>query len=170
MIKEQQQECSEIHTIQIFRDAPPVIPDVMNQHGLHQSSDMMTNNSVAISSQIDLSGGIGGDWAVEMDEDVVDMEPPSTALDKTLNSKEVNSSLYEFYFETPIVSMTQENSSDDYTITSHNTENFHDNEVLNIDEMEDFWEQGLDSSSSMNIGMQTLQPNRNLLSANFKSE
>ena len=159
MMKEQQQECSEIHTIQIFREAPSMLPVRSSSlQGARQSPDMTTTSTVISDQRAEAAYGIGGDWAIEMDEDVI--EQPSAVLEMTLpNYQEGESSLYSFYFEKPVVSMTQDQSSDDFTITSHDTESFHNNNDFDLDSMEDIWDQGLDQSCSKNEEMCISQSN-----------
>lgn len=153
MMKEQQKECSEIHTIQIFREALSCKPSLVSHNDVRQSPEIVTTCTLVPGQQSQLADGIGGDWAIEMDEDVMDIEQPSTVLDKS------QSSLYSFYFEAPIVSMGQDSSSDDYTITSHDTESFHNENDLQLDRIDDIWEQGLAQSSSINEEMRTPQSN-----------
>ena len=154
MMKEQQQECSEIHTIQIFREAPSCMQSLLSSNQVFQQSpNTNTTSALRINPQAEEIDGIRGDQmelaTIEIDEDVSVIEQPITALDRTQHSKEGESSLYSFYFETPIVSMAQDSSSDDYTLTSHDTESFHNNNDLNLVGIDDIWEQGLDHSSSM---------------------
>jgi hypothetical protein len=155
MMKEQQQECSDIHTIQIFREAPSCMQTLSFNQVFQESPNTSTTNTLRLNPQAEVTYGIGGDQmelvAIEMDEDVSEIEQPSTAFDRTEHSQEGESSLYSFYFETPIVSMAQDSSSDDYTITSHDTESFHNNNDLNLVGIDDIWEQGLDHSSSMDV-------------------
>ncbi len=153
MMKEQQKECSEIHTIQIFREALSCKPSLVSHNDVRQSPEIVSATTVIPGQQNELTDGIGGDWAIEMDEDVMDIEQPSIVLDKS------QSSLYSFYFEAPIVSMGQDSSSDDYTITSHDTESFHNENDLQLDRIDDIWEQGLAQSSSINEEMTTHQSN-----------
>ena len=155
IMKEQQQECSEIHTIQMFREAPSSLQSASSYQGPQQSLYITTMNTPIPLEQADVTDGIGGDWAIEMDEDIPEMEQPSIELDTSEHSQEGESSLYSFYFETPVVSMAQEDSSDDYTITSHNTESFHNNNDLDLKSMDDIWEQGLDHASYTNVEMWT---------------
>jgi hypothetical protein len=98
-----------------------------------------------------LGDGIGGDWAIELDEDAATMEEPVGLMDDDLSPEPAprrESSLYSFYFETPLLPMVSEKdlpTTDDFTITSHDTESFHDND-LNLTILQDsasFWETGL---------------------------
>lgn len=151
MMKEQQQECSEIHTIQIFREAQSCMPSLSTNQAFQQSPAIITTSTMRTNPLNEVTDGIGGDWAIEMDEDVTEIEQPSTTLDRTQHSQEGESSLYSFYFETPIVSMANDSVSDDYTITSHDTESFHCDKDLNLGGIENIWEQGLEQSSSMAV-------------------
>eukprot|EP00536_Pseudo-nitzschia_multiseries_P006406 jgi/Psemu1/286448/fgenesh1_pg.134_\ len=153
MMKEQQeQESREMHTMQIFREASSCKPCHSTSHSDRQSPRSITSikNSMSVTPIFDerdeVADGIGSDWAIEMDEDII--EEPSTPLQMTELNSEGESSLYSFYFETPIVSMGQDETSDDFTITSHDTNSFHDSNHFDSDMMDDIWEQGLDRSLS----------------------
>ena len=103
---EKYEECSEIHTIQIFREAPDsdvnyVKQTVMTPVPYFQGELPCTNND-----QTSLADEIGGDWAIEMDEDI--MEEQASLLLQPPDLQGSQSSLYSFYFETPIVTTTQE--------------------------------------------------------------
>jgi hypothetical protein len=168
------QECSEIHTIQIFREAT----ESQQQHyAPPQSPTVTTSNKTTIESSSHLTmtpipyqdteikenlgghdAGIGSDWAIEMDhhdedDDAsmmmdADVELPEPVLSKETTTTSPNS-LYSFYFEMPLLPMVSEkdlSSTDDFTITSHDTESFHDNTDLNLTTLQDstsFWETGL---------------------------
>jgi hypothetical protein len=170
------QECSEIHTIQIFREAtesqqqqyaPPKSPTVTTSNKTVESSSHLTMTPIAyqdteIKENLDgQDAGIGSDWAIEMDhhdeDDDVSMmmdanvELPEQVLSKDTTTTTTTSpnSLYSFYFEMPLLPMVSEkdlSSTDDFTITSHDTESFHDNTGLNLTTLQDstsFWETGL---------------------------
>eukprot|EP00531_Pseudo-nitzschia_arenysensis_P016154 CAMPEP_0116135244 /NCGR_PEP_ID=MMETSP0329-20121206/11088_1 /TAXON_ID=697910 /ORGANISM="Pseudo-nitzschia arenysensis, Strain B593" /LENGTH=170 /DNA_ID=CAMNT_0003630033 /DNA_START=171 /DNA_END=683 /DNA_ORIENTATION=- len=164
MMKEQQKECSEIHTIQIFREALSCKPGLISHNHVRQSPEIVTTSTTGFGPQNEISDGIGGDWAIETDEDAMEIEHPSTVLDKSQRSQEGESSLYSFYFETPIVSMGQDSASDDYTITSHDTDSFHNENYLNVDHIDDIWEQGLARSSSFKENMTTPQSDTSMMS------
>ena len=159
IMKGQQKECSEIHTIQIFREASSCMTSGISNQDFRQSPEIIPRSTLIPGQQNELPYGIGGDWAIEMDDDVMDIEQPSTALDTSQHSQEGESSLYSFYFEAPIVSMGQDSSSDDYTITSHDTESFCNENDLNLDHIENIWEQGLRQTSSSNVKILTSQSN-----------
>uniref|UniRef100_A0A7S4EMI3 Uncharacterized protein n=1 Tax=Pseudo-nitzschia australis TaxID=44445 RepID=A0A7S4EMI3_9STRA len=157
MKQQQQQECSEIHTIQMFREASSCIPCSSLSQGDQQSSHSITmssNNSMRITPISDkreeIACGIGGDWAIEMDEDLIE-EPSTTHEMATLNS-EGETSLYSFYFETPVVSMGQDESSDEFTLTSQETESLYDSNDFDFDSMDDIWERGLTRTLSYSEG------------------
>lgn len=164
MMKEQKQECSEIHTIQIFREALSCKPSLTSNQGFQQSPEIITTSTLITDSQTEVADGIGGDWAIEMDEDVEEIEQPLTALDRTQHIRDGQSSLYSFYFETPIVSMPQDSGSDDYSITSHDTESFHNDNDLNLEAIDGIWEEGLNQSSSMDV--ETTTPKWHVIQVN----
>lgn len=139
-------ECSEIHTIQIFREASSCIPNSVSNDVVRQSPEIITTSTMVPSQQNELAYEIGGDWAIDMDEEMIDIEEPPSTLH--LSEK---SSLYSFYFETPVVSMGHDSASDEYTITSTDTESFHDEKDLNLDRIETIWEQGLNRTSSISV-------------------
>lgn len=139
-------ECSEIHTIQIFREASSCVPNSVSSDVIRQSPEIMTSSTLIPSQQNDLTYGIGGDWAIEMDEEMADIEEPPSTLDSSEKSN-----LYSFYFETPVVSMGHESGSDEYTITSTDTESFRGKNALDLDRIENIWEQGLDQTSAVTM-------------------
>jgi hypothetical protein len=158
---------AEIHTIQVFREAicceedgrgnssmiiRTVIPDpsLTMAHIPYFQAELCTEIKSIETALTD--DGIGGDWAFEMDESEI-VENPGTAMTlDPLPSQGGGSSLFSFYFDTPLAPMKQDtDGSDDFTITSHDTESFHDTSDLNLDSLEDtasFWEQGLGGPSS----------------------
>jgi hypothetical protein len=176
--EQQHYECSEIHTIQVFRDASMITDCEPNS--FYVQSPIVKDQNVTLETRWtmtpipylqtelpcceskehgNLTDGIGGDWAIEIDEDVME-EPSALLLPPNLQGNE--SSLYSFYFETPVVPMAlqhQEQMSDDFTITSHDTESFHDNMDLNLTNLQDsatFWEHGLAPCSQEQISTGSL--------------
>lgn len=158
---------AEIHTIQVFREAisceehgegessmiiRTIIPDpslTMAPIPYLQAELCKENKSM---DTVLTDDGIGGDWAIEMDENEIVEDPVAAVELDPLTSKRDNSSLYSFYFDTPLAPMKHDaDEPDDFTITSHDTESFHDTNDLNLDSLEDtasFWEQGLGGPSS----------------------
>lgn len=144
MTREQQEECSEIHTMQIFREATSCLPSQMSNEEDRQSTQThnieIQDNASIVGSRDKVIDGIGGDWAIEMDKDI--KGEPSASPEITLHP-EGESSLYSFYFETALVSMSDDQAADDFTITSHETDGFHEQNNFNLDNMDGIWEQGL---------------------------
>lgn len=159
-MKEHQQECSEIDTVQQFREVTKScsMPSLSSnyQECIQQSPKLITTSATLITDpQTEDTYWIGDDWTIEMDEDVTEMEQPSTAFDGTKSRSQEGgeSSLYSFYFETPIhsVSMTDEDKTSHdglLSITSHNTESDLDLAGTIID---DIWENGLDNPIRANF-------------------
>ena len=155
---QQQQECSEIHTIQIFREAPSSLPPIVSSDQDLQKSPEIPTTSLQIPELRDGEmDEISVDWAKEMDEEMTEIEQPSSARNNHQHYREGGSSLYSFYFETPIVSMTQDNDSEEYTIASDNTDSFRDNNALSLDGIDNIWEQGISNSTSANVDTPTSQ-------------
>jgi hypothetical protein len=172
------QECSEIHTIQVFREAdmmmerqhPPIttttesrITPVMTTTMTFDSIPYHTAELYKSKTPSDaFDDGIGGDWAIEEDA-MLEAPPPTT------ERRGSDSTLYSFYFETPLVTMVGstaagvplqqqpnmdvDNEVDDFTITSQDSESFHNTSDLQLDDFEDstlFWEIGLSTSQPTN--------------------
>jgi len=168
------QECSEIHTIQVFREADAImVEEQKHQHPLPQQGPLAAPTSTMISmpstsvpfldvevyGRKDAKGdddGIGGDWAIEeMEEDVMIDAPPPPA-----ERRGSDSTLYSFYFETPLLTTAMGpnqqqhlqdgmEENDDFTITSQDSESFHNTSDLQLDNLEDstsFWETGLSAT------------------------
>lgn len=155
-MKEQQQECSEIHTVQLFREfTQPCSTSSLasNQKCAQQSPQQITTSAMLIpdrrTNDID---EIGDDWIIGMGYDVTEMEQPSTVYDRKQSPSRDDGepSLYSFYFENSIhsVSLTDlDNVSDDdfLSITSESDMD------LDGEAMDDIWEDGLDNPIRANF-------------------
>jgi hypothetical protein len=187
------QECSEIHTIQVFREADMIMErqhlPITTATEERRSAPVMTTTMTTMAfdsvpyytaevyksknSSDGLDEGIGGDWAIEeMAEDAMFEAPPPTT-----ERRGSDSTLYSFYFETPVVTMIgsatatvpqqqsnmdvdavaaahdDDDGGDDFTITSQDSESFHNTTDLQLDDLEDstsFWEIGLSTALPMN--------------------
>jgi hypothetical protein len=159
--QQQPEEMPEYHTIQVFREADMILehPAAMSRNV--PTSDaisaptfqvMPNTDSVTIQTALDLipydqsDDGIGGDWAIDVEMDVAaeDVPPPS-------ERRGSESTLYSFYFETPIGAQQQQQQQDvdDFTITSQETESFHNTEDLSLlQDSSSFWETGLASTAN----------------------
>lgn len=162
------QECSEIHTIQIFREADMILeqpqqPPITAAAAATPSTGGMIICTSAVpyldaelyeGKRYSADEGIGGDWAIEeaMEEDATIEAPPPAAERRGSDC----STLYSFYFETPLVHMAQPHQGmddaddDDFTITSQDSESFHNTTDLRLDDLEDstsFWETGLSADA-----------------------
>jgi hypothetical protein len=193
------QESSEIHTIQVFREADMILerhyPSIKST--AERRITPVVNTMIAFDSvpyhtaelynsknpSDNFDDGIGGDWAIEeMAEDAMFEAPPPTA-----ERRGSDSTLYSFYFETPVVALggsrsfsvpqpqlnmevdvaatAHDNDDDDersvdFTITSEDSESFHNTTDLQLDNLEDstlFWEIGLSTSHPTNE-----QPHQNV--------
>jgi hypothetical protein len=170
------QECSEIHTIQVFREADAImVEEQKHQPPLLQQGPLAAPTStvlpistsvpfldVEVNDRKEAKGdddGIGGDWAIEeMEEDIMIDAPPPAA-----ERRGSDSTLYSFYFETPLLTMAMGpnqqqhlqdgvEENDDFTITSQDSESFHNTSDLQLDNLEDstsFWETGLSAATKI---------------------
>lgn len=160
------QECSEIHTIQVFRDADTIMEQQQQQQRPAVISEAVPSTVPSTSvPYLDAElyenkpHGIGEDWAIdeEMNEDSIIESPPANA-----ERRGSDSTLYSFYFETPLVTMANTShpqpeldmdaaSNDDFTICSQDSESFHITTDLKLESLEDsasFWETGLSAAAS----------------------
>lgn len=158
------QECSEIHTIQVFRDADPIMEQqqqpVSAVSSVAAPFNMPSTSVPYLDAELyeNKQHGIGEDWAIdeEMNEDSGIESPPVTA-----ERRGSDSTLYSFYFETPLVTMANSSnqmpeidmdatSNDDFTICSQDSESFHITTDLQLESLEDstsFWETGLSAAA-----------------------
>ncbi len=177
--QQQHQECSEIHTIQIFREADMIVErlapttdpticstidvrspvtsavGIVSESSKPELAPIPYFDAEVYESENKEDAGIGGDWAIEDDGmDAIIETPPSVA-----EQSGSDSTLYSFYFETPVVAMAaqqqlqevaghqhHDDDDDDFTITSQDSESFHNTTDLHLDNLEDstsFWETGL---------------------------
>lgn len=173
------QECSEIHTIQVFRDADPIMEQ--QQQPLSAVTSEAAPSTVPSTSVPYLNAelyehkphGIGEDWAIdeEMYGDSVIESPPVAA-----ERRGSDSTLYSFYFETPLVTMANNSnqlpeidmdatSNDDFTICSEDSESFHITTDLQLESLEDstsFWETGLSAAASTTTAVPLVSNNHSV--------
>ena len=159
-----QQECSEIHTIQLFREASMIRNEVtVVQSSVNTTpipflkvevyNDTKENAPNNLSSNDD---GIGGDWAIDDDEVML--------MDDTTNTESVSmeggqSSLYSFYFETSVTNDEKaqnaegDNDDDCFTIDTESLQDAAGTD-LNLTSLQDsssFWESGLAAAPTMSL-------------------
>lgn len=151
---------AEIHTIQVFREAISCENIVNDDSSMRIRTIVFSDPTLIITPIQNLHSespkdrerrltddGIGGDWAIEMDEVEIEEQPEPMMATEPPALQRGESSLYSFYFDTPLVPLRGDSdASDDFTITSNDTGSFHDTTDLNLNTLEDtmsFWEQGL---------------------------
>ena len=163
---EQQQKTEEIpeyHTIQVFREADMILRQPAPKCACCSIPAMNIHETCSVcapapptsapsppstrETSLDLipydhsENGIGEDWAM-------DVEMDATA-DAPAERRGSESTLYSFYFETPIMTPQQQDQDDDFTITSQETESFHNTEDLSLlQDSSSFWATGLAASTT----------------------
>lgn len=164
----QEDQMQEYHTIQVFREADMILEqEALNIEKSDSyvapaptASTMPQSANANDQTELDLipydpsEDGIGGDWAIDMDmDDGADDDVPPPATER----RGSESTLYSFYFETPVLEEQKQEEQgngdnqddDDFTITSQETESFHNTTDLSLENLQDsalFWETGLDAA------------------------
>ena len=163
--QEKPEDVPEYHTIQVFREADMILEQQQHQPAPKcacclsamnaptmcvacspdsRKENMPTTTTEATSLDLipydQSEDGIGGDWAMDVEMDATEAEDVPCA-----ERRGSESTLYSFYFETPITTQQQqEQQDDDFTITSQETESFHNTEDLSLlQDSSSFWETGL---------------------------